>query len=426
MVAGLVVGSPAMAGPARAQADAAATAPSASAMTSTSSPVTLAAAVDAAWQRTQAGAAAQAQRLKADADRRAAASLLAAPASLSLSERSDRWQDDTGVREREIALALPVWLPGQRGARQEAAEAALAAADQAVTVARLQLAGELRELAWNLAALRAEADSVRAQQRYLSALGADVDRRVQAGDLARSDALATEGERLNADAELIAVEQRLRAEQARWTSLTGLGSEVLADEPVDEARRAAQAATAADALDDAHHPLLSQLSASEEAARRALEVARRDVAEPPELSVGYRTERDARGGANRGSVTVGLRVPFGGDIRNAPQRASAQGALDQARAELVRARSEISANWRIARDALSSAERQTAMQRQRAGLLRQRVELLDKSFRAGETALPDLLLAVQAAAQAEAALARQQAAQGSARARLYQASGVLP
>ena len=66
------------------------------------------------------------------------------------------------------------------------------------------------------------------------------------------------------------------------------------------------------------------------------------------------------------------------------------------------------------------------MQEQRATLLRQRAQLLDKSFRAGETALPELLLAVQAAAQAEAVLTRQQAALGLAHARLLQASGVLP
>ncbi|WP_422016708.1 TolC family protein [Roseateles sp.] len=389
-------------------------------------PVTLAVAVDAAWQRTQAGAAAQSQRLKADAERRAAASLVAAPPSLSLSQRSDRWQDDTGVREREIALAVPIWLPGQRHARQAAAAAAVTAAEQVSAVARLQLAGELREIAWNLASLRAEAGSARSQHRYLATLSDDVERRVKAGDLAHSDALATQGERLAAEAELIAVEQRLRAEQTRWTALTGLQGDVVAEEAADEARRAVEAANADDALADGRHPLLNQLAANEEAARRALDVANREAADAPEVSVGYRDERDGRGQPGRGSVTVALRVPFGGDVRNAVPRAAAQGALEQAHADIVRARAEVAANWRIARDALASAERQTVMQRQRAALLRQRVELLDKSFRAGETALPDLLLAAQAAAQAEAALARQQAAQGSARARLYQASGVLP
>lgn len=387
-------------------------------------PVTLAAAVDAAWRKTQAGAAAQAQQALADAERQTAASLLAGSPALSLSERSDRWQDNTGVREREIALALPLWLPGQRSARLQAAEAESASAAQAVAAARLTLAGQLRELAWSLSSLKAEAEGASAQQRYLQTLAADVDRRVKAGDLARTDALAVDGERLNAQAEAISAQQRLQAEQQRWTALTDLAPDVVADEP--DAGRAAGQEALVDSFDEVRHPQLAQLALAEEAARRQVEVARRDISEAPELSLGYRHERDARGQASRGSVTVGLRVPFGTDGRNAPLRAAAQGALDKARAEQARARAALAADWRIARDALSVAERQTAMHRERAALLRQRAALLDKSFRAGETALPDLLLAVQAAAQADAALARQLAAQGNARARLLQASGVMP
>ena len=52
--------------------------------------------------------------------------------------------------------------------------------------------------------------------------------------------------------------------------------------------------------------------------------------------------------------------------------------------------------------------------------------LIDKSFRAGETPLPDLLRALAAAAQADSAVARQTAALGLARARLQQTLGLLP
>ncbi|HEY0956433.1 MAG TPA: TolC family protein [Roseateles sp.] len=378
-------------------------------------PLTLARAVDAAWQRTQAGAGAQAQKLRAEAERDAAASLLASPPSLALSQRGDRWQDNTGAREREIGIALPLWLPGQRAALQAAAEAELKSASAGADLARLRLAGQLRELAWNLAGLRAEVRSLQAQHSYLQALAADVERRVGAGDLARTDTLAAQGESLDNQAELLAAEQRLQAERERWLALTGLSAEeVEAGEP--------EAAS----LEIDTHPQLVQLAHIAEAARRQLDAARRNLAEAPELSVGYRHERDAYGQSGRGSVTVGLRIPFGTAQRNAPLRATAQGVLDQALAEQDRTRLELSAELAIARDALQSAARQMAVQGERAGLLRQRAELLDQSFRAGETALPELLLAAQAAARADAALARQQAALGAARARLLQATGVLP
>jgi outer membrane protein, heavy metal efflux system len=380
-------------------------------------PVTLAQAVEAAWQRTQAGATALAQALRADAERKAAASYLAAPPALSLSQRSDRWQNNRGVQENEVGIALPLWLPGQRNARQAAAESEASVAAQSAQVARLRLAGQLRDLAWSLAGLKAEVANARAQQAYQQALAADVERRVKAGELARSDALAAQGESLAAGAELDAAEQRLGAERQRWTALTGLEADIDATEP---------AAPEADPLDQDRHPLLAQQSLAVEAARRQLEVSRRDAAEAPELNLAYRSERDARGQPSQGSMTLALRVPFGMAVRNEPLRAAAQGALDQALAEQTRTRLELAAELAIAREAQQAADRQTALQRERAALLRQRAALLDKSFRAGETALPELLLAVQAAAQADAALARHQAAQGNARARLLQASGLLP
>lgn len=387
------------------------------AASSAAAPVTLTQAVDAAWQRTQAGAAAQAQQLRADAQRKVAASALAAPPALSLSQRSDRWQNNRGVQENEVGIALPLWLPGQRDAQRAAADSESGLAAQGSQVARLRLAGQLRELAWSLVGLRAEVANARGRQAYLQALAGDVDRRVKAGDLARSDALAAQGEALAAGAELDDAEQRLAAERQRWTALTGLDADIEAAEG---------AAPEADPLDPDRHPLLAQQSLAVDAARRQLEVSRRDVADAPELSVTYRNERSARGEPSQGSMVLALRLPFGTAARNEPLRAAAQGALDQALAEQTRTRLELAAELAIARDAQRAADRQAALLRERATLLRERAALLDKSFRAGETALPDLLLAAQAAAQADAALARQQAAQGNAHARLLQASGVLP
>ena len=51
---------------------------------------------------------------------------------------------------------------------------------------------------------------------------------------------------------------------------------------------------------------------------------------------------------------------------------------------------------------------------------------MENSFKAGETALPDLLRAVTAATQAQAELARSQAVLAQATSRLHQALGVMP
>lgn len=381
-------------------------------------PSTLAQALDAAWQRTQAGAAAQGQQLRARAEQQAANNWLAAPPALTFSQRDDRWQGKHGTQEREVGIVLPLRLPGQRALNQAAAQAELGVAELTLTVTRLQLAGQLRELAWSLASLQAESQAAQTQSRYLQALSLDVERRISSGDLAPSDGLAAQGEQLAAAAEALAAAQRLQAERLRWTSLTGLA----ADE-ID----AAEASIAGKAVFSAEgHPALALASQAVELARRQAEVAFGNRSDAPELNLGYRSDRSEFGQPSQGSMLIGLRLPLGNDVRNKPLQAAAQSALDSALAEQIRLRLTLETEQASAVGAVQAAKAQVELQRQRASLLRQRRDLIDKSFQAGQGALPDLLLAGHSAAQADVDLARQTAALGAAQARLLQSEGVLP
>jgi cobalt-zinc-cadmium efflux system outer membrane protein len=95
---------------------------------------------------------------------------------------------------------VPLWLPGQRAARAGTADAAAAQAQAAEQVARLRLAGELREAAWQLAAPAGRGGPGRHAGQALKQLADDVERRVRAGDLARADSLAAQAEQLAATA----------------------------------------------------------------------------------------------------------------------------------------------------------------------------------------------------------------------------------
>jgi outer membrane protein TolC len=123
---------------------------------------------------------------------------------------------------------------------------------------------------------------------------------------------------------------------------------------------------------------------------------------------------------------VGLRLPFGTDDRNRPLEASALAEVNVAEIRELRLRERLDSDIAAARDAQRSTEAQLDAETARARLLRERATLIDKSFRAGETPLPDQLRALAAAAQADSAVARQTAALGLARARLQQALGLLP
>lgn len=423
VIAGSLAGAPARAQPAASPEGprAAIASASASAPGHTAGSVTLRAALDAAWQRAVAARESAGQSRRADADRAAAGSFWAAPPSLELSHRSDRLHGNAGGRETEIGVAAPLWLPGQRAARSATAEAAAAQAFAAELVARLGVAGELREAAWQLAALQAEASEAASQAEALKQLADDIDRRVRAGDMARADALAAQAELLAASALQFDLRQRLQAARARWTLLTGLTAapDLTAAAAIDGALAITPATAAA-------HPELQLASRSTDLARQRVELMRRSRRDAPELTVGLRQDVPGRAEGSQGSVAIGLRLPFGTDDRNRPLEAAALAELDVAETHELRLRERLDSDIAVARDAQRSAEAQTEAEAIRARLLRERAALIDKSFRAGEAPLPDLLRARSTAAQADSAAARQLAALGLSRAKLQQALGILP
>ena len=379
--------------------------------------VTLGHALKAAWQRAVQARESDAQARRARAEQTAASSLWAAPPAVELNHLNDRAHSNAGRRETEVGLVWPLWLPGQRDARAAAADAESKLADAATQAARLRLAGQVREAAWKLSAAQAEAASVAAQARYLQGIADDVQRRVQAGDLARADALAARAELLEARSAQSEADQRVQAARAQWRTLTGLEAMPHLQPP--------PAASLSD-MPTEEHPELRLAAQAVERARKRLDSVNLSRRDPPELSVKFREESPGFGEAAQRGIGIGLRIPFGTDSRNAPLQAAALGELDVAEATEQRLRERQDADLALARSALQSAAQQLDGTRDRAGLLRERAQLVDTSFKAGETSLPELLRAANAAAQADAALARQQAALGLAHAQLQQALGLLP
>ena len=374
-------------------------------------------AVDAAWQRAVQAREVAAQALLARAEQTRAAAWSPLPPAVEAGRFDDRSGGARSSRETDVALALPLWLPGQRQARGAAADAEAALAQAGAEAGRLRIAGQVRELAWRLATLEAEAAVALRRQDYLGRLADDVDRRVRAGDLARTDALAARAEWQEARGALSEVEQRRAAGRSQWRTLTGI--ERLPLLPLADAAAPRPVPAAA-------HPELRAAEQALERAQRRIEVVALSRRDPPELRVRYRDESSAVTGASRAGVGVAIRIPFGTAGRNAPLEAAALGELDIAETQLLRLRERLDAEVQLARAGLDRALQQLDGARERARLQQERRGLVDASFRAGETALPELLRVVDAATQAEAALARQQAAAGLAGAQLEQALGSLP
>lgn len=372
--------------------------------------LTLADAVEAAWQRGTASVEAASQARQTDAERRAASAPWAAAPAVELGTQRNRQRATGNARDTEVGLAVPLWLPGQRRAMLEQVDADAHAAAAQAAAARLRIAGVVREAAAEVALQRADLLAAQAQYEALEALARDVDRRVAAGDLPRADAMAAQAERLAAATALSQARQRLQSAQLHWQALTGM-------KDVPPPGKAPAAVT--------EHPDLIAARRAVQASEQRLQRVQRFGRDAPELLLSARQEL-APGEPRTQGVGVALRLPLDTDDRNRPRRTQAEAELERSQARARELRQQIEAEQASAELALAAARQQLTDESERAQLLRDRAALIEKSFQAGETALPEMLRALTAASQAQASQARAQAALAQAFSRLQQAQGVLP
>jgi len=377
---------------------------------------TMAQALDAAWTRSLYAVEARGRQTHAQAELRVAEAWLAGAPTLELAQREGRGTAADGARETDVGVALPLWRLGQRQQQKDAADAESAWASAAERAARLRLAAQVRDLANQLKRSEAEWQEAAQQRQLLDQLSADVERRVKAGDLAPSDAMAAKADMLAARVLEREAQQAYVAQRSAWTLLTGLA----AAPETDEVRVQATAAT----LDEHAEAQLAEAAVQRASHRLAQAQAQRGA--PPELGIGLRQERPGLGQPRQNSVALSLRMPFGTQTQSLPGLAAAMAEQDLAFAVQQRLRLQLEAELTLAQGHLAASQAQAQAQQERVALLRERAQLLQKSFQAGESSLPELLRALAAAGQASTAHARQQAVLGQAQARLHQALGQLP
>lgn len=371
----------------------------------------LADALERAWARHPQAAALDARTAAARARGELATGLMPAAPAVSLGGLSG----EHGKQEWEVELAAPLWLPGQKAARGRVAERALEEVAAQRDALRLDLAGELRALWWDVAAARAGHALATRRLASARALEAEVTRRYRAGDLSRMDANLARGEQLRAEAALRDAEAALTRAELAWQARAELPAPARLDE---------ETARATDV--DAAHPRLRALAAAALSARAGVEAARATRRESPELAVRVIRERGERGEAYGNEVGVKLKIPFASPPRQRLADAEALATARGADAEQALAAGRLQLDTRAARAELDAALAQLELARARAALAADTLALADKGFAHGELDLATLLRARAAADEAEATLAAQQVARVAAHSRLLQSLGVLP
>ncbi|CAD5372712.1 conserved exported hypothetical protein [Rubrivivax sp. A210] len=373
-------------------------------------------ALDAAWTRQPEARALPARQDAARAAQRAAVAWTPEPVSLELSAKTDQLLSNQGRREVEVGIALPLWLPGERTRAGDLAGAELAATDSRALAARLRLAAVLRGSWWAWQRARAEAEAAGAQLEAARRIGADVARRVQAGDLARADQHQAEGAIAAAEAAEAGAQAARVAAALQFQALTG---QAPAGPPQAEA-----AATAPPALEG--HAALQELRDRLAVAERTAALAATQSRASPELTLAATRDRGGYGERAGQTVTLGLRLPFGSGPRHEGRLALARAEVLELQAQLAQQQASLQAEAEAAEALVAATQRQSAAAQRRAQLAQETRGFFDKSFRLGQTDLPLRLRIEAEAGEAERQAARARIEWAAAVSAQRQALGLLP
>lgn len=376
---------------------------------------------EAAWSRQPEAQALQARRDAAQAQRRAAEAWTPEPPALEASHKTDRLTRNDGARELEVGIAVPLWLPGERRSTGALADAELAATDTRAGAARLRLAAAVRDAWWNWQRAIVEAEIARGQLDNARRIASDVSRRAKAGELARADQNQAEGAVAAAEAGLATAEAAATTTLQQLKAIAGLSTAVT---PATAARAEAEPEPPAGELQT--HPALAELQDRANVAERAAALAATQSRANPELTLAATRDRGASGERYGQTVTLAVRIPFGGGPRFDSRVATARAEATEAQAQLALDRARLESEREAAVARVEAARAQLAAAERRATLSRETRGFFDKSFRLGETDLPTRLRIEGEATEAERQAARSRIELAAAISAWRQTLGLLP
>ncbi|MDR2221090.1 MAG: TolC family protein [Methylobacillus sp.] len=348
-------------------------------------------------------------------DKHASALLPGAPA-VDLNHQTDAIGSGRNLREWGATLEFPVWLPGQKSAREAVAREARGGLDASRTGLLLDAAGRLREAYWDVSMNRNAAELAGRRAQTALALEQDVERRQQAGELAKTDVMLAKNETLQAQAAQLRAEAELKHAEHRWWMLTGLKSiPVYGDEQ-----------QASEAQADDSHPLLAPSARRVALMQEERNLARVERRENPQVLLSARHDRGAFDDAFDNSVGLAVRIPLDAEVRSAPLMARAEMDLAQAMTEHEQRRLDLLAVMHEAEHNLEVTRQELVLVEEQNRLAQENLNLARKAFTLGETDLVALLRVQALAFEAERALQTRRIQLQWDIARYNQAAGVLP
>ena len=382
----------------------------------TSAKLSLRDVIEKTFQRNPQLAVLQARLQHANALQKQASSFWSADPSFTLSHYSDRVNASEGLQEWEAGFDLPLWLPGQRDARLKTSERQQQLVDASEPALKLHLAGIVREIVWDISLRKNQMLVAKEEWNVVKKLEKDVKKRVELGDLARSDLIISQQESLSKEASWRVAYQEHRHAQHRYVMVTGLS--VMPKSVEEEAIN--------DLVISMQHPLLK-----ESHDRVAKSIAERDqmMIEKrgnPSLFVGSRRERGVSNEDYVDAIGLSLSIPFGLKSHSQPKLSAAEVNLSESRSQMESLHRELNIAIQDASRELSTTVEQYSFARRQNELSKQNLEMSRKAFELGETSLLEFIRVQAQAFTIDRHMHQKHLEMGLQTARLNQAKGIIP
>lgn len=376
---------------------------------------------DAAWARQPEAMALQARRDATHAQQRAAQTWTPEPVALELSSKTDRLDRNQGSREIEVGVSVPLWLPGERSRSAALANAERAAIESRASAAQLRVAATVREAWWQWQRALIDSEAARDLLANTQRIAADVARRTRAGELARADQHQADGAVASAEATVAQAKAGLAVARQHLGALAGA-----AFVPGEAVNDWAEPDLGTAPAETEEHAALQELKDRAVVAERTAALTENRSRANPELTLAATRDRGAFGESAQQTLTLGLRIPFGGGPRHAARSANAHADATEVQAQLVLERERLASEREAARIRVEASRTQLVAAERRAVLARESRGFFEKSFRLGETDLPTRLRIETEAAEAERHSARVRIELSAAISAWRQALGLLP
>jgi len=358
----------------------------------------------------------QSERDIANALDQKAAQPLAGDPTFNLKYETDAIGSDLGYREWEGGVALPLWSPGQSGEYKREAQRTMSVADAILNARRLEIAGQVRDRIWLLALAHDELEQAQSALQTAQGLADDVKRRVDAGELPRSDLLLADKDVLTRADAVAQAENRVTQAEVTFRNYTGLESAPLPRRESLPANRELPA----------DHPQLVLVKALVEQARAHRDRVEGERRKGPNVWLGGKTFKEQSGASYDSAVGIEVSIPFGSVVHAAPALAKADAALTEAQVEREHSHHQLTEALDIATlEYQRTIEAQQRAQRQQE-LAEASLSISRRAFELGETDLVRLLRVQADAIDARHDQQIRQLDVGQAIARLNQALGVIP